>query len=156
MPSYKITAISILVSTLTISIYASETRSATGDLPPPAGFANQAEEYQLMTGRWCGRLSDGPKIRITVETVTDDGAASGIYEFGKFKVQTKFKGEVKDHKLHTTLPGTSGQGGKWLDADMATWLHKKDRMAGTWESNKSKKSNPAQLGIVTFKAKRCN
>lgn len=141
---------------MTILPYPGGRQAAAADLPPPADFASQAEEYQLMTGKWCGRLSDGPKIRITVETVNSDGAASGIYEFGKFKVQTKFKGEVKDHVLHMTLPGTSGQGGKWLDADMTMWLHKNDRTAGTWESNKPKKSSPAQLGLVTFKAKRCN
>jgi len=155
MPNQKILVASIMASFIVIGSYASGSLAA-GDLPPPAKFADQAEEYQLMTGRWCGRLSDGPKIRLTVETVTNDGVASGIYEFGKFKVQTKFEGEVTDHKLRMAMPGTSGQGGKWLDADMTMWLHKKNRIAGTWESNKPKRSKPAQLGVLTFKGKRCD
>ena len=156
MPSHRKLTISILVASLTVGFYASELRSAAAELPPPAAFASPADEYQQMTGDWCGKWNNGPKIRLSVEKVAADGTATGIYEYGKAKRTAKFKGAVNNHVLHITLPGASGQGAKWVDADVAMWLSSKDQMVGTWESNMSKKSKPAQLGVLTMETNRCS
>lgn len=155
MPNHKILAMSILVSSLTVGVFATESRA--GNLPPPAEFANLADEYQQITGSWCGRWDNGPKIRLSVEKVTAEGHASGIYRYGRKNREVTFKGAVEDHVLRIILPGTtSGQGAKWVDADVAMWLSSKDNMVGTWKSNMSKRSKPAQLGVLTIETNRCN
>lgn len=105
--------------------------AASSELPPPGEFANQIDEFKQMTGDWCGRWSDGPKARLSIEDVKADGTASGVYRIGKANIEVKFKGQVNDHVLHIVLPGTSGQGGKWVDADVAMWLAREDQMVGT-------------------------
>ena len=73
-----------------------------------APMSAQADDYSGFTGGWSGTWENGDKAKLTIESVTDDGNASGemmhydtdgsirIYPFAPEK---KIKAKVEDGKM---------------------------------------------------------
>ena len=97
-----------------------------------------AEGHNQFIDAWCGWWSPGPPNRLTVEEVTDEGAASGIYAWGTSPSDsTRFTGKITERTLNIEFFG----GGLKISYK----LTEDDTLAGTW------KKGGRTLTIVSIK-----
>ena len=99
-----------------------------------------AEGHNQFLGAWCGQWNPGPPNRLTVEEVTDEGAASGIYAWGTSSSdRTRLTGKITDRTLSIEFFGG--------ELKIFFRLMEDETLAGTW-----KKSGRT----LTIVSKRCD
>ena len=99
-----------------------------------------AEGHNQFLGDWCGQWNPGPPNRLTVERVTDEGAASGIYAWGTSPSdRTRFTGKITDRTLNIEF----FSGGLKISYE----LTENDTLSGTWKKGGR---------ILTIVSKKCD